>query len=170
MMIQRFGENPQEVTIDPEIVKNMDDAEKFLQREFNKIRRDDGRSIECKVVGDAKWKTGNWVRVYLPSYFIDDYMYITKVSNDEDGGNNWTTGLTLVDYPPSFGTFVEETVENLEDGENTEEENAEETTGAKNAKGSDIAQSSQKITKNTNNKETVIIIVPPEDKKPEEMV
>ena len=48
--------------------------------------------------------------------------------------------------------------------------NAEETTGAKNAKGSDIAQSSQKITKNTNNKETVIIIVPPEDKKPEEMV
>ena len=129
MMIQRFGENPQEVTIDQEIVKNMDDAEKFLQREFNKIRRDDGRSIECKVVGDAKWKTGNWVRVYLPSYFIDDYMYITKVSNDEDGGNDWTTGLTLVDYPPSFGTFAEETVENLEDGENTEEENAEETTG-----------------------------------------
>lgn len=129
MMIQRFGENPQEVTIDPEIVKNMDDAEKFLQREFNKIRRDDGRSIECKVVGDAKWKTGNWVRVYLPSYFIDDYMYITKVSNDEDGGNDWTTGLTLVDYPPSFGTFAEETVENPEDGENTEEENAEETTG-----------------------------------------
>ena len=47
---------------------------------------------------------------------------------------------------------------------------SEETTGAKNAKGSDVAQSSQTITKNTNNKETVIIIVPPEDKKPEEMV
>ena len=47
---------------------------------------------------------------------------------------------------------------------------SEETTGAKNAKGSDVAQSSQTITKNTNNKETVIIIVPPEDKKPEEMI
>ena len=30
-------------------------------------------------------------------------MYIVKSSDDEDGSNNWTTSLTLVDYPPSFG-------------------------------------------------------------------
>ena len=38
-------------------------------------------------------------------FFIDDYMYITRLSADEDGTGNWVTSLTLVDYPPSFGTF-----------------------------------------------------------------
>jgi hypothetical protein len=34
-------------------------------------------------------------------------MYITKTSHEEDGTGNWLTGLTLVDYPPSFGAYKE---------------------------------------------------------------
>ena len=79
------------------------EALEFAKTEWNKIRRDDGRQVECKVQGSLSYKPGLWARVFLPSYFIDDYMYITKVSNEEDGTNNWTTNLTLVDYPPSFG-------------------------------------------------------------------
>ena len=92
----------------------MKEAKAFLQREWNKIRRDDGRQVELKVNGHPRWKTGIWCRVYLPSFFIDDYMYISKTSNDEDGSNNWNTSITLVDYPPSFGTYEEESEENTD--------------------------------------------------------
>ena len=55
---------------------------------------------------------------------IDDYMYISRASADEDGSSNWLTGLTLVDYPPSFGTFEEEE-ETSEEEEDTESMEAE---------------------------------------------
>ena len=55
-----------------------------------------------------KWQTGKWARVFIPSLFIDDYMYISKVSHEEDGTSNWTVSLTLVDYPPSFGAEEKE--------------------------------------------------------------
>lgn len=106
-LIKRFGKITKKISCDSS-VKSLDEAKKFLQREFNKIRRDDGRQLECKVKGESKWRQGAWVKVYLPSYFIDDYMWISRCSHDEDGTNNWTTSLTLVDYPPSFGTFTEE--------------------------------------------------------------
>lgn len=112
-LIKRFGEKKDTCKVTDD-VKTLKDAKAFLNREWNKIRRDDGRQVELKVNGDPKWKTGIWCRVYLPSYFIDDYMYISKCSNDEDGGNNWNTSITLVDYPPSFGTYVEETTEDTE--------------------------------------------------------
>ena len=116
-LIKRFGEKKDTCKADKE-VKTLEDAKAFLNREWNKIRRDDGRQVELKVNGDPKWKTGIWVRVYLPSFFIDDYMYISKCSSDEDGGNNWNTSITLVDYPPSFGAYVEETTS--EDAEATD--------------------------------------------------
>lgn len=102
LLIKRFGKIEKKITC-PSSIKSLKEAEAFLQREFNKIRRNDGRSVECKVVGDTKWREGVWVRVFLPSYFIDDYMYISKCSHDEDGNGPWTGSLTLVDYPPSFG-------------------------------------------------------------------
>ena len=105
-LIKRFGKISQTINAD-KTVKDLKTAKSFLNREWNKIRRDDGRQVECKVQGSLSYKPGLWVRVFLPSYFIDDYMYITKVSNDEDGTNNWTTNLTLVDYPPSFGVEEE---------------------------------------------------------------
>lgn len=116
ILIERFGEIKFEVTPDS-FVKSQKDAIAYLQRIWNKIRRDDARQIELKVDGDLKWKTGVWTRVYLPSFKIDDYMYIIRSSQDEDGSNNWLSSLTLVDYPPSFGTYEEE-----EEEEETEED------------------------------------------------
>ena len=63
LLIKRFGENAETVEVD-EFVKNYNDAVSFLQRAWNKIRRDDGRQVELKVKGDSKWKTGLWARVY----------------------------------------------------------------------------------------------------------
>lgn len=129
-LIKRFGEVPLEIEPD-DTVKDYDTAVAFLQRNWNKIRRDDGRQVELKINGDMAFKVGQWVRVFLPSFYIDDYMYITRMSNDEDGSNNWSTGVTLVDYPPSFGTETEteeETDEEEEDTEELEEEATEETT------------------------------------------
>ena len=114
LLIKRFGENAETVEVDA-FVKNYNDAVSFLQRAWNKIRRDDGRQVELKVNGDVKWKTGLWARVYLPSFYIDDYMYITRMSADEDGSTPLITSLTLVDYPPSFGTFEEESTEDETD-------------------------------------------------------
>ena len=112
-LIKRFGVNKEKIEAEDD-VKTLKEAKAFLQREWNKIRRDDGRQVELKVNGHPRWKTGIWCRVYLPSYFIDDYMYISKTSNDEDGSNNWNTSITLVDYPPSFGTYEEESEENTD--------------------------------------------------------
>ena len=51
-------------------------------------------------------------------------MYITRMSADEDGSTPWITGLTLVDYPPSFGTYTgeEETTEDSEEETTIDEE------------------------------------------------
>ena len=99
-LIKRFGKIQSSVSVDSSI-KKLDDAKEYLLREWAKIKRDNGHSLECKVQGHSKWKTG-WCRVYLPSFNIYDYMYISKISqNDPDG--RWDCNLTLVDYPPGFG-------------------------------------------------------------------
>ena len=121
LLIDRFGEIPSVIEAD-DTIQSYDDAVSCLHREWGKIRREDGRQVELKVDGDTKWRTGLWARVYLPSFYIDDYMYITRMSADEDGSSNWLTGLTLVDYPPSFGVEVEEPEEEEEDDTEEEEE------------------------------------------------
>lgn len=126
-LIKRFGVNKEKIEAEDD-VKTLKEAKAFLQREWNKIRRDDGRQVELKVNGHPRWKTGIWCRVYLPSFFIDDYMYISKTSNDEDGSNNWNTSITLVDYPPSFGTYEEESEENTDDTADIDATTAEATT------------------------------------------
>ena len=108
--IERFGEQKMEATDDLFTdIKTLDEAKKVFYREWHKLRRDSGRSIELKINGDSNFRNGEWCRVYLPSYFIDDYMYISKTSHDTDATSTWQTSLTLVDYPPSFGAYVEET-------------------------------------------------------------
>lgn len=99
-LIKRFGKISSTVTVDDSI-KKLDDAKEFLLREWAKIKRDNGHKLECSVQGHSKWKNG-WCYVYLPSFNIQDYMYIEKISQDDPDGN-WTCNLTLVDYPPGFG-------------------------------------------------------------------
>lgn len=127
-MIERFDEVPVEVEPD-EFVKTYTDAVSFLQRQWNKVRRDSARQVELKVTGGMKWKVGEWVRVFLPNFLIDDYMYIIRCSHDEDGTGNWTANLTLVDYPPSFGLYAggSSSEEEGTDEETTDEETTDET-------------------------------------------
>ena len=70
--------------------------------EWAKIRRDDGHTIECSHLAGTEWKVGQWVKVTIPTFDEDCYMYINKVNHSESD-SGWESNITLVDYPPSFG-------------------------------------------------------------------
>ena len=127
-LIKRFGKIEETVSVD-DTVSNLNDAKEFLEREWAKIKRDNGHSLECTVRGDSKWKQGLWCRVYLPSFKLDDYMYITKVSEDDEKGD-WKVKLKLVDYPPGFGEPASsndgDESEDDEDNSDTEYDSVEE--------------------------------------------
>ena len=99
-LIRRFGLISKSVVADSKLTK--EEVYAFAEREFAKLKRDNGHTLECKTLGDSKWKVGQWCRVYLPSFNIDGYMYITKCSQ-EDSDSGWLCNLTLKDYPPSLG-------------------------------------------------------------------
>ena len=101
-LIKRFGIISSKVKLSKNI-KTLEQAKSFLQREWNKLKRDNGHSLELRTYGHSKWKQGEWCRVYLPSFGINDYMYIIKVSQDEGSPGDWTCNLELVDWPPGFG-------------------------------------------------------------------
>ena len=96
--IKRFGENLK-------TIKSTHNSEKdvisYAYREWNKLLKDGGRVLECRIDGDPKWRIGRWVRVYIPSFNLDGFMYITRASHDDSG--EWSTNLTLTDYPPDLG-------------------------------------------------------------------
>lgn len=96
--IKRFGEIKKTITSN---AKNEKTAIAFAYREWNKLLKNSGRQLNCKVDGDPKWKIGQWVRVYIPSFELDGYMYIIRCSHTDD--SDWNTSLTLVDYPPDLG-------------------------------------------------------------------
>ena len=106
-------------------VETYDEALDFAENYWHKILRDDGHSLECKIIGTPAWKQGVWVKVYLPIYDIDDFMYISKINHSSAEGDVWTSSLTLVDYPPGFGEYKEE---NSDDEESTDDTTEEETT------------------------------------------
>ena len=83
-------------------IDNYDEALDFAHLYWNKMQRDNGRTLECQVLGSTNWKAGEWSKVYIPSYNIDGFMYITRISQSNDAGD-WTANLSLVDYPPGWG-------------------------------------------------------------------
>ena len=89
-------------------------AVNFANIEWAKIKRDDGHTLELKTVGSDTIREGQWCRVYLPSFNLDQYMYITRVSQS-DGDSGWECSLSLTDYPPSFGEYQEESSEDEEE-------------------------------------------------------
>ena len=116
-------------------ITNYKEALEFANREWNKLKRGNGRSLECQVLGATQWQAGEWCKVYLPSFDIDGYMYIIRTSQSSEGGD-WTSNLSLVDYPPGWGKeeIEEKTEEDSDsdkkksDEENTDTENTEEST------------------------------------------
>ena len=103
-------------------IDNYEDALAFANCEWNKIKRDNGHTLECQTVGATQWRTGEWCKVYMPSFDIDGYMYITITSQSSEGGE-WGTNLTLKDYPPGWGK--EDLTENTDDEETEEDENTD---------------------------------------------
>ena len=124
-LIRRFGERPLELeavkrvtsssseeSIEEESttttqteelpVETYSEALEFANVEWAKIRRDDGHTIECSHLAGTEWKVGQWVKVTIPTFDEDCYMYINKVNHSESD-SGWESNVTLVDYPPSFG-------------------------------------------------------------------
>jgi hypothetical protein len=95
-------------------VETYEEAVNFANIEWAKIKRDDGHTLELKTVGSDTIREGQWCRVYLPSFNLDQYMYITRVSQS-DGDSGWECSLSLNDYPPSLGEYQEESSEDEED-------------------------------------------------------
>lgn len=107
--------------------ETLEEAQTFANTEWAKIKRDNGHTIECKVIGSPLWEQGKWVRVYIPSFDEDGYMYITKCSHSESASPGWETNITLADYPPGFGE-PEEAKSDEDEEESEDEETTEETT------------------------------------------
>lgn len=98
-----------------------EEALEFARLEWNRCKREDCHEIELSTAGGAEWQQGLWVRVYIPSFDIDGYYYISRVSENMSP-TEWRASLTLVDYPPSFGEPEEETEEDEEEEETSEVE------------------------------------------------
>ena len=99
-----------------------EEALEYARLEWNRCKREDCHEIELSTTGGDEWQQGRWVRVYIPSFNIDGYYYISRVSENE-GTNDWKASLSLVEYPPSFGEPEEET---KEEGEEEESEDTSE--------------------------------------------
>ena len=121
-LIERFGEVADEVNLDETSSSDDDDSESNdaeilteedarsrANTEWAKVKRDNGHTVECKVTADSEIRVGQWVRAYLPSFNVDTYMYITKVSHDDSVDGSWTANITLADYPPSVAEKPTET-------------------------------------------------------------
>lgn len=101
-------ETTTKTTVVEEPIKTYDEALAFANTEWNKIKRDNGHSFECKVLGSSQWRSGEWVKVIAPSFNENGFMYLTRVSESDDAGD-WTCNLSLVDYPPGWGAEELET-------------------------------------------------------------
>lgn len=109
------GDSTKTTVVEVPITKYKD-ALAFANTEWHKIKRDNGHTLECQVPGSPKWRVGEWSKVILPSFGENGFMYITRASHSDDGGD-WTCNLTLQDYPPGWG--VEETNNNSDSSSNT---------------------------------------------------
>lgn len=83
-------------------ITKYDEALDFAKKEWNKLKRDDGHTIELKVVGDYRFRVGEYCEVYIPRFNESINMCISKVSHSLSSNSEWETNLNLVDYTPSL--------------------------------------------------------------------
>ena len=108
-------------------VETYEEAVNFANIEWAKIKRDDGHTIECKIIGSDEYNAGEWARVYIPSFDIDQHMYISRISQSEAGDNPLDASISLVDYPPSLGEYQEaESEEETDEEEVVDDESVDE--------------------------------------------
>ena len=103
-------------------VETEEEALEFAHLEWNKNKRESCHSIELTTIGSDRWEIGRWAYVYLPSFDIEEYYYISRASSNISP-TEWKTSLTLVPYPPKVENDVKE-----ESEENNEEDTKEDET------------------------------------------
>ena len=103
-------------------ITDREEAIQFGLTQVGKAKRDDGHTIELKVIGNHNWMMGEWCHVRLPSFNEDSYMFISKCSIESSADSEYIINLTLVDYPPSLGKPSKKSTEE----ESTQEDSATE--------------------------------------------
>lgn len=102
-------------------VETEEEALEFAHLEWNKNKRECCHEIELSTIGSDRWEIGRWCYVYLPSFEIEEYYYISRASSNISP-NEWKTSLTLVPYPPKVENEIKEESEENSDEETTEDE------------------------------------------------
>lgn len=124
-------------------ITTKEEAIQFGLKQVGKAKRNDGHTIELKVIGNQNWMVGEWCHVKLPRFNEDSYMFITKCSFESSPDNEYINSLTLADYPPTLGLPMGNTnEENSEENSDEETDKTEEGTenGTENGTGSDSSQ------------------------------
>lgn len=105
-------------------VETEEEALEFAHLEWNKNKRKSCHEIELTTIGSDRWEIGRWVYLYLPSFDIEEYYYISRASSNISP-NEWKTSLTLVPYPPQVeADEKEESSEDSEEDTETTDENS----------------------------------------------
>lgn len=143
------GESEETPATEEVPITDRDEAIQFGLTQVGKAKRDDGHTIELKVIGNQKWQMGEWCHVKLPSFNEDCYMFISKCSLESSADSEYINTLKLVDYPPSLGKPSKKTSQE----ENTEED-SENNTNDLNSDNSDGNTDSQNNNENGENSDT----------------
>lgn len=98
-------------------ITDREEAIQFGLTQVGKAKREDGHTIELKVIGNINWQMGEWCHVRLPSFNEDSYMFISKCGFESSPDNEYINSLTLVDYPPSLGKPSKKEDENKDEEE-----------------------------------------------------
>ena len=111
-------------------IVNYEEALAWGMRQLGKQRRKSGHQIELKVIGHMDYRVGEWIRVYMPTYNEDCFMFISKCSVEASADEEFITSLTLVDYPPSLGAGkMESESDSSDDNSSTSTDSTSTTTG-----------------------------------------
>ena len=107
-------------------ITTKEEAMRFGLKQVGKAKREDGHTIELKVIGNLNWQMGEWCHVKLPSFNEDCYMFISKCNFESSPDSEFINSLTLVDYPPSLGkpTGKDKSDESTDSSQNPNDPNA----------------------------------------------
>ena len=99
-------------TVEEIEIDNYYEALRFAYKYAHMILREDGHEIELKVLGNEKWKMGEWCKIKIPSFNEEGTYFINKISTDLSPTDENIASITLVDYPPSLSSGTSNTASN----------------------------------------------------------
>lgn len=110
-------------------ITTREEAIQFGLTEVGKAKREDGHTIELKVIGNIRFEMGEWCHVKLPSFNEDSYMFISKCGFVSGAEEEYINSLTLVDYPPSLGKpSKNKKEEDTDDGSDDDSDSTDDST------------------------------------------